>query len=189
MSKRLIGFTNTICVWMYILRFCVFQISHISWIVFPKILQLTEGYILTIWNILESVLRLQKILRKIPCVSDCVIIGEVSLRWSTNLTKITLRPFGIVSKNLESVAHILSKFHKILFFNQYAPGGAWGRLVVFSYVINTVKNHVRTQKDNIANIMFNYFYWVRSRWVKVRVFFNYHHLPHLIFTVVIYSWS
>ena len=36
------------------------RLCHISWAMFPKILQLTEGYILIIWNILESDLRLSK---------------------------------------------------------------------------------------------------------------------------------
>ena len=44
-----------------------------SWTVFPKTLRLTDGYILTIWNSLESVVNFWKILRNIPCFPDCVI--------------------------------------------------------------------------------------------------------------------
>ena len=76
-----------------------------------------------------------------------------------------------------------------LFFNQYAPGVAWGWLVVFSYVINTVKHHVRTKKTILLILWLLNFYWVRSRWIKVCVFFNYISFATFKFTVVIYSWS
>ena len=39
-------------------------LCHMSLVTFPKILQFTEGYMLTIWNSLESVLRLSKKFRE-----------------------------------------------------------------------------------------------------------------------------
>ena len=94
------------------------KLCPISLNTFPKILQLMGGYIVTVLNSLESVLGFfyripRNVSRKITCFPYCVILCEALLRWSSNLTRITLRLFGVVSKNLELVVNILSKFQDI----------------------------------------------------------------------------
>mgnify|MGYP001803323301 CR=1 FL=1 len=49
----------------------------------------------------------------VPCFPEHVISGDVSLLSSSNLTRITLRPFGVASRNLKLLVQILSKFYKI----------------------------------------------------------------------------
>ena len=100
------GFKNTICVRMYILRFRVFQIVSYQ-LNFVSTDPQTHGrvyfdHLEQFWINFKTFEKFRSMFR----FRDSVILGEVSLRLSSNLTKITLRPFGVVSKNSELVAHI-----------------------------------------------------------------------------------
>ena len=54
-------------------------------------------YILTIWNSLETVLRLLKKFRGKFCFSDCAVFCEALLRCSSNSLRIILWPFGTLT--------------------------------------------------------------------------------------------
>ena len=100
--------------WVYLDHLEQFGISFKTFNIF----QFMDGYILTILEHFRITFRFfrkipRNVPRKIPWFPYCVILCEVSIRWSLNLTRITLRLFGVVSQNLESVVNILSKFNKI----------------------------------------------------------------------------
>ena len=58
------------------------RLCHISLITFTKALKLIEGYVWTIWNRFESVLRFLKkihgIPSKIPCFPENLLTGKIS---------------------------------------------------------------------------------------------------------------
>ena len=81
---------------------------HISLITFQKIFQLIQGYIWTIWNSLQSVLRFLKkiqrvVPRKIPFFPDCVISAELRFQRLSISYKAISRPFGTVWNYFEKV--------------------------------------------------------------------------------------
>ena len=72
----------------------------------PKTIQPTQGYILTIWNSLKLVLGLLKKISEMFCFFHIVKQCEASIQGSSNLTRIMLRLFGVVSTNLVLVVNI-----------------------------------------------------------------------------------
>ena len=81
------------------------RLCHISLITFKKVLKLIEGYVWTIWNRLESVLRLLKKFRgipsKIPCFPENLVTGKISLRIRYDSYAGIFRQFGTVSEVFE----------------------------------------------------------------------------------------
>ena len=80
-------------------------LCHISLIRFTTVLKLIEGYVWTIWNHLESVLRLLKkfcgIPSKIPCFPQNLVTGKISLRICQDSYTGIFRPFGTISEVFE----------------------------------------------------------------------------------------
>ena len=81
------------------------RLCNISLITFTKVLKLIEGYVWTIWNRLESVLRLLKKFRgipsKIPCFPENLVTGKISLRIRYDSYIGIFRPFGTISEVFE----------------------------------------------------------------------------------------
>ena len=81
------------------------RVGHISLITFTKVPKLIEGYVWTIWNRLESVLRLLKKIRgipsKIPCFLENLVTVDISLRMRFDSYIGIFRPFGTISKVFE----------------------------------------------------------------------------------------
>ena len=83
------------------------RLCNISLITFTKVPKLIEGYVWTIWNCLESVLRLLKkfcgIPSKIPCFPENLVTGKVSLRirYDSYIGIHVFKPFGTISEIFE----------------------------------------------------------------------------------------
>ena len=81
------------------------RLCHISLVTFTMVLKLIEGYVWTIWNCLESVLRHLKksrgIQSKIPCFSENHVTGKISLRIRYDSQSRIFRPFETISEVLE----------------------------------------------------------------------------------------
>ena len=73
----------------------------------PKILQLTEGYILTNWNSLESVLRLSKKFRGTFRVFQIV---SFQLKYVSNILQFIKGYILTIWNSLESVLKLSKKF-------------------------------------------------------------------------------
>ena len=93
------------------------RLCHISLITFTKVLKLIEGYVRTIWNRLESVLRLLKkfcgIPSKIPCFPENLVTGKISLRIRYDSYIGIFRPFGTISEVFEKSSAERSVFSRI----------------------------------------------------------------------------
>ena len=78
------------------------RLCHISLITFTMVIKFIEWYVWTIWNRLESVLRLLKkfcgIQSKIPCFPENLITGKISLRIHFDSYIGIFRPFGTISE-------------------------------------------------------------------------------------------
>ena len=81
------------------------RLCNISLITFTKVLKLIEGYVRTIWNRLESVLRLLKKFRGIPskilCFPENLVTGKISLRIRYDSYIGIFRPFRTISEVFE----------------------------------------------------------------------------------------
>ena len=83
------------------------RLCHVTLITFPKVLQLIEGYVWTIWNRLESVFRLLKkfhrITSEIPCFPENLVTGKISLRIRYDSYTGIFRPFRTISEVFEKI--------------------------------------------------------------------------------------
>ena len=81
------------------------SLCNISLTTFTKVLKLIKGYVRTIWNRLESVLRLLKKFRgipsKIPCFPENLVTGKISLQIHYDSYIGLCRPFGTISEIFE----------------------------------------------------------------------------------------
>ena len=81
------------------------RLCNISLITFTKVLKLIEGCVWTIWNRLESVLRLLKKFRgipsKIPCFPKNLETGKILLQIRYDSYIGIFRPFGTISEIYE----------------------------------------------------------------------------------------
>ena len=102
--------------WNSVINSMFSRLWHIRWIIIPidpptqTEVQVYSDH-LEQYGIIFTILK--KNSRNVPCFPEHVISGDASLRWSSNLSRIMLRPFGVVSENWVSFAQILSMFHEI----------------------------------------------------------------------------
>ena len=82
-----------------------YRLCNISLITFTKVPKLMEGYVWTICNCLQSVLRFLKTVHGIPSKSPCfpenLVTGKISFRIRYDSYTGIFRPFGTMSEVFE----------------------------------------------------------------------------------------